>query len=230
MNIKNKLNVLLKKITFNDIKNNDYIYLYAGDIPNRVEYDKKGIVGLSITHSDYRTIKHDLTDPLLLDDNTVDVFQAEDVFEHIEYEKLTDVVNEIYRVLKPGGIFRLSVPDYRCDILCERSLKDNNGKIIFDKFGGGNYKDGKVIDGGHVWFPTYETVEELLDKSLFNIYKFYHYYDKDGVSITEKIDYSIGFIQRTPDHDERVRNPYRGMSIVCDCVKENRAPVKWESI
>lgn len=211
-----------KKITFNDIKDNDYIYLYAGDIPNKEEYNREGIVGLSITHADYRTIRHDITRSFLLDDNTVDIFQAEDVFEHIEYEKLVQVLNEIYRVLKPGGIFRLSVPDYKCDILYERTMKDNNGKLIFDKEGGGDFIDGKVVDGGHVWFPTYEMVKGLIDKSMFNIYKFYHYYDENGKSITENIDYSIGYIQRTPDHDERVRNPYRGMSIVCDCVKESK--------
>ena len=220
MEIKRKIkHLFMKQITFNDIRNNDYIYLYAGDIPNKEEYNKEGIVGLSLTHTDYRTIKHDITKAFLLNDNTVDIFQAEDVFEHIEYEKLVQVINEIYRVLKPGGIFRLSVPDYRCDILYERSLKDHNGRIIFDRDGGGGFKDGKVVEGGHVWFPTYETVKELINKSMFNIYKFYHYYDETGKSITENIDYSIGYIQRTPDHDERVRNPYRGMSIVCDCVK-----------
>lgn len=223
MGIKRKVkNLFMKKITFNDIKNNDYIYLYAGDIPNSKEYDKEGIVGLSIRKADYRTIRHDITKAFLLDDNTVDIFQAEDVFEHIEYEKLVQVINEIYRVLKPGGLFRLSVPDYRCDVLYERSLKDYNGKIIFDKGGGGKFKDGKVVDGGHVWFPMYETVKELIDESMFSIYKFYHYYDENGKSITENIDYSIGYIQRTPDHNKRVCDPYRAMSIVCDCAKESR--------
>ncbi len=211
--------IFQKKLTFDDIKNNEYIYLYAGDIPNMPEYDKKGIVGLSITHSDSRTIKHDITEGILLEDNSVDIFQAEDVFEHIEYDKLVDVINEIYRVLKPDGIFRLSVPDYRCDILYSRSTKDENGRIIFDKSGGGKYKDGKVIKGGHVWFPTYEFVKALIDNSRFDDYTFYHYYDENGNSITKTIDYNIGYVQRTPDNDARVRNPYRGMSIVCDCVK-----------
>ena len=37
--------------------------------------------------------------------------------------------------------------------------------------------------------------------------------------IVNKIDYSYGYISRTPDHDERVQTPYRPMSIVVDCYK-----------
>lgn len=59
--------------------------------------------------------------------------------EHIKYTDLPDILNEIYRILKPGGLFRLSVPDYNCDILWERSEKDSNGKIRFDPGGGGSY-------------------------------------------------------------------------------------------
>jgi predicted SAM-dependent methyltransferase len=56
-----------------------------------------------------------------LQDNCVESYQAEDVFEHIDYDKLPEVINEIYRVLKPGGYFRLSVPDYGSDVYIERS-------------------------------------------------------------------------------------------------------------
>lgn len=51
-----------------------------------------------------------------LSDNSVDIYQSEDVFEHIEYQTIPSIFNEIYRVLKPNGLFRLSMPDYRCDI------------------------------------------------------------------------------------------------------------------
>ena len=41
-------------------------------------------------------------------DNSVDIYQSEDVFEHIEYKKLlTNVFNEIYRVLKPEWIIKI---------------------------------------------------------------------------------------------------------------------------
>lgn len=211
---------LFRKLTFDDIKDRDYIFLYAGDVPRRKEYNIDGIVGLAIRRADYRTILHDICQKYPLRDNSVDAYQAEDVFEHIEYDKLVDAMNEIYRVLKPGAYFRLSVPDYGCDILYNRSTKDENGTIIFDEEGGGRYQDGKVVDGGHVWFPTYQKVLNLIEKSNFNKYEFYHYYDENGNSVTKKIDYSKGYVIRTPDHDKRVQNPYRAMSLVVDLYKE----------
>lgn len=211
---------LFKKLTFDDIMNRDYIFLYAGDVPRRKEYNIDGIVGLAIRRATYRTILHDICQKYPLKDNSVDAYQAEDVFEHIEYDKLVDVINEIYRVLKPGAYFRLSVPDYGCDILYNRSKKDESGNIIFDPDGGGKYQDGKVIDGGHVWFPTYEKVLALIEKSDFSKYEFYHYYDENGNSVTKEIDYSKGYVIRTPDHDKRVQDPYRAMSLVVDLYKE----------
>ena len=58
--------------------------------------------------------------------------QSEDVMEHIEYDKLKETINEIYRVLKPEVY-----SDYQCliidDILYNRSVKDKNGNIVFDE-------------------------------------------------------------------------------------------------
>lgn len=205
-------------ITFEDLKNRDDIHLYAGDIPCLVEYGKD-LVGLSIVKSDRRHIQHDITVPYPLPDGIVASYQAEDVFEHIDYHRIVDVMNEIYRILKPGGLFRLSVPDYRCDVLIARSIKGGNGEIVFDPDGGGTYQNGKVINGGHVWFPNYDKVMALFEKSEFTKVNFLHYYKSDGTFVAKEIDYSKGWIQRTPDHDERVQNPYRPLSLVVDAYK-----------
>lgn len=206
-----------KKIMFSDLSKRDYIYLYAGDVPEMVEYDK--CIGLSINQSNKNHIKHDVINKFPIEDNSVDIFQSEDVFEHIEFEKLSAVINEIYRILKPGGLFRMSLPDYRCDILNQRTLKGRDGSFLFDPEGGGKFVNGKVIKGGHLWFPTYEIVKDLLEKTSFENVKFLHYYNESGEAITHKIDYSIGYIKRTPDNDPRVKSPYRPLSIVVDCVK-----------
>jgi len=210
-------NVLCQKVNFDNVTKKPHIYLYAGDLPLSPHYKK--FIGLSVTRHDSRHIKHDITQKHKLPDNSVDIYQAEDVMEHIPYELLKDTVNDIYRILKPGGVFRLSVPDYGCDILHERARKNASGEIVFDPEGGGRFVDGKVVDGGHLWFPRFKTVADLLKSTKFNNIIFYHYYDEDGKAVTLPIDYSIAYVQRTPDNDERVKNPYRPMSIVVDCIK-----------
>lgn len=205
------------KITWERLLIEKNIYLYAGDLPKRNQYKK--FIGLSLSQANKCHIKHDIREPYPLPNNCVDIYQAEDVFEHIEYEKLPSVIGEIYRVLKGGGILRISVPDYRCDILYNRTQKNEKDELLFDPDGGGDFIDGNVVNGGHVWFPRYETIKELLEKAQFKEIRFYHYYDEQGKGITKPIDYSIGYVMRTPDHDKRVANPYRPMSIVVDCIK-----------
>lgn len=204
-------------VTFEDLRQRDPLYLYAGDVPKDSMYDK--YVGLSLNYSDHQHILHDLLNPYPLQSDCVQIYQSEDVFEHIDIEILPVLINEIYRVLKPGGLFRLSVPDYRCDFLYERTEKNAAGELIFDQGGGGHFANGKVQNGGHVWFPVYELVKSLLVISKFKKYNFLHYYDESGLGITKPIDYTLGHVARTPDHDERAANPYRPMSIVVDCYK-----------
>lgn len=191
------------------------IRLYAGDIPNFVEYE--GLVGLSLNINDFRHIQHDIRHPFLLADNSVDSFQAEDVFEHMAYDQIVPIINEVYRVLRPGANFRLSLPDYGCDMLIRRSIRDANQEIIFDPEGGGTPKHP-----GHVWFPRISDVRLLLQQTEFARYgkiEYLHYYNMTGSIVVNPIDYSKGYVQRTPDHDTRVQNPYRPMSIVTDLLK-----------
>jgi SAM-dependent methyltransferase len=211
---------LLFALDFSDIDLTKDVYLNAGMIADQTHY--KEYIGLDLTLNNKDHICFDLTKRMPLPDNSVDRFHSEDTFEHIEYSELPKVLNEVFRVLKVGGRMRLALPDYRCDVLYHRTVKDTNGSLLFDAGGGGYFKDGKVCGGGHVWFPSFENVTELLAKSLFNEKSeviFYHYYDQDGKGQTNEIDYTLGWVQRTPDNDKRVMVPYRPMSIVVDCIK-----------
>jgi predicted SAM-dependent methyltransferase len=146
------------------------------------------------------------------------------VFEHIQYEQLSAIFDEIYRVLKNGGLFRFSVPDYKCDVYSGRSVKNEKGDIVFDPGGGGSFVNEEVRNGGHVWFPTIELVKSLFDQSNFKEngeIRYLHYYGENGEGVTQAIDYKLGYIARTPDHDQRVRYPYRPLSIVVDAYKRN---------
>jgi SAM-dependent methyltransferase len=195
--------------------------LYAGGLSRALPQFKTHI-GITPFDESTRNIRHDVRAPFPIADNSIDLFQSEDVFEHIPYSEVPPVIEEIYRVLKPGGLFRLSVPDYRCPILRDRSLKKCDGEILFDPGGGGDFVDGAVINGGHVWFPTYETVQSLMKQSNFQrsgTITFLHYTLENGDSVLDPIDYSLGHVQRTPDHDDRVRSLRCAMSIVVDAVK-----------
>ena len=56
-------------------------------------------------------INHDLTKGVPLKDNTVDAVYSSHVFEHIPYKDLLHVINEIRRILKPGGKLLVCVPN-----------------------------------------------------------------------------------------------------------------------
>lgn len=208
-------------VQFKDIKNKKRIYLYCGDLPiQRRQYTSLDFIGLSMNTETSYQILHDITNPFDLYDNSVDIVQSEDVMEHIEYSKIPQIIDEIYRILKPNGLFRLSVPDYNCDILANRVVRGKNNEIIFDSGGGGYYDSisKRVLGGGHVWFPNITLMYNLLEMTKFKcIYK--HYYDVYGKPVLHDIDYRYGFIARTPDNDNRVKNPRRPLSIVIDCYK-----------
>ena len=217
-------------LDWNLVQNGSKILLYARNMhPNNPNYciptqnpNTYRFACLSSNKHNETHLIHDITKPIPLPNNSVDVYLSEDVFEHLDYNSLPTIINEIYRVLKPGGVLRLAMPDYRCDILANRSLKDKTGNIIFDPQGGGSFVNGKIIGGGHLWFPYYETTKALLQQTDFfkrGQINFLHYYNQKNKSITTQIDYDVCYVRRTPDHDGRVSKPYRAMSIVVDLIK-----------
>ena len=65
------------------------------------------IDGGDYEHLDY----HSITE-LPFNDGTVDLLYASHVFEYFDRTEIIPLLQEWRRVLKPGGIFRLAVPDY----------------------------------------------------------------------------------------------------------------------
>jgi SAM-dependent methyltransferase len=178
--------------------------------------------GITPYYASSRNVCHDVTMPYPIPDQSVDCYQSEDVFEHIPLARIVPIIDEIHRVLKPGGLFRLSVPDYHFDLYRDRTRRGADGQFLFDPGGGGNFRDGQVVDGGHLWFPTIELMRELMGQSRFaggGRIEYLHYTEADGSFTIRPIDYSLGHIQRTPDHDARVADNPRPLSIVIDAWK-----------
>ncbi len=64
------------------------------------------------------------------EDNSVDFLYSAHTLEHIPQEYCQNIMNEIYRTLKPGGAARLNMPDY--DLL--RDDEGANNALTIDKY------------------------------------------------------------------------------------------------
>lgn len=66
-----------------------------------------------------KLINYDIedSDNLPFDDEYIDVVTMLAVLEHIKYLSLSNVISEVYRILKPGGLFIITVPSPHSDSL-----------------------------------------------------------------------------------------------------------------
>lgn len=132
-------------------------------------------------------IAFDLANPIPLPDASVDRILTEHFLEHVDREAIARILADAHRLLKPGGLMRVSVPDYRhpqhrhCLALGRDPRRHN-----------------------HHTLPTYELCRDLVAQSPFGTADFHQYWDGDRF-VHHAIDYSLGYLRRTPEHDERNR-------------------------
>lgn len=188
------------------------IKLYAGDIPAG-RLSEEDLYGLSITKADEKHFFHDITNKYPLPDNCICSYWAEDVLEHIDLGQIIPAINEIYRILKPNCLFRISLPDYNSPRLKKISMYSKDGKLLFDPTGGGDLGEEGVINGGHIWFPTYDIIKSILEKTYFSKIKYLCYHTKEGKLVKKDIDFSEGHLKRVNEDNKDV------YSIVIDCYK-----------
>jgi SAM-dependent methyltransferase len=210
---------ILPQATWDRVMSQPRRLLYAGRLRRGLpQYETH--FGLTPYFASSRNILHDVMRPHPISDATIDSYQSEDVFEHVPYEQLIGMLDEIHRILKPGALFRLSLPDYNFDLYRDRAIRNAEGQIVFDSGGGGRYVDGAVIDGGHLWFPTIDLVRQMFESSAFaGQAEYLRYTLPDGQFVAMPIDYRLGNIQRTMEHDARVADRPRPLSIVVDAIK-----------
>jgi predicted SAM-dependent methyltransferase len=100
-------------------------------------------------------------------DNSVDLIYSCCMLEHFKRYETEDVLKEWYRVLKPGGILRLSVPDF--EKLVEVYLKYHDLKLVLGPLvGRQNYPENT-----HYNVFDFATISEILKKVGFK--KIYRY-------------------------------------------------------
>ena len=212
---------LLRPANWTAVERKSLDKLYAGRL-FREEPQFREFVGLSFGLSSTNNIRHNMLDPIPLKADSISVFQSQDVFEHIPKDRLPVVIDEIYRILKPGGLFRLSVPDYRFDGYRDRCIFDSSGSIVFDPGGGGDYVNGEIVNGGHVWFPTIDAVRSIIEQTRFfenGTVTYLQYTNPDGSSVLKPVDHSLCYVKRCPDNDPRSQFPRRAQSIIVDLIK-----------
>ena len=204
--------------------------LYFGNLTaDLAQYKSGAFYGLALTPMSEKDLVHDAREPLPFADNSVPGMQSEDVFEHIEKDKIPVIFNEIYRCLQVGGVFRLSMPDYNSPLLRNRSVYDSEGNILCDLSVGstvtapfsGSVQVSHPADGNtHLWFPTYVQLLELIIQSEIRksaqINVHHAWVDKHRY-ICQAFDHSVMPVSRVPPNDMRAHGT--PISMVVDFVK-----------
>lgn len=112
----------------------------------------------------------DVADLSQFDDDTFDEIYASHVIEHLGYQhELPTALKGIYRILKSGGFFRMSVPDL--DTLCKMFLHDGiefNEKIFVMRLMFGGQIDEYDF---HKVGLTWEFARSYLDQAGFKTFR-----------------------------------------------------------
>jgi len=115
-------------------------------------------------HIDYLTSIDDLG---MFEDNSIELIYNCHVLEHFHRSKLKKVLTEWHRVLKTGGILRISVPDFEacCELYME---KKDLSLVIGPLMGRQNY-----LYNIHYNIFDYETLKKaLLEVGFKDVYKY----------------------------------------------------------
>lgn len=208
--------------------------LYLGSIEKAQIQRKDGsFIGTSIYPMHFFEIFCDLSRACLpFASSTIYKVQGEDVLEHLNYEQLPNLFDEIYRVLVIGGVFRVSVPDYQAPFLLKRCVFDYSGEIVldastdsnvgFDIVSGTPTLHNDALGNSHLWFPTHNLLLQLIQESHFKNSSevvLYHGYFSKVDFVTEVIPDHTMPVRRSPPGD--FRNEGKPISLVLDIIKRS---------
>jgi len=125
MNLKNEIKIARMVAhsakSFEALRGKKGLKLHLGCGPNNI---KPGWVNLDFTtrfspgidlaaHPGTILIGYDLRRGLPLEEGSCDYIYSSHFFEHLEYRYGIRLMRDCYRALRPGGVFRIVLPDYR---------------------------------------------------------------------------------------------------------------------
>lgn len=115
--------------------------------------------------------------PLPFPDGTVEEVRASHVLEHLTFRQASEALRDWFRVLQPGGVIRVAVPDVR------KCLAADDGKHLFYLMGG--QQDEHDI---HRSAYDVERLEALLEHTGFEGVTEWHSTDNDTSSHTVSLN------------------------------------------
>lgn len=146
-------------------------------IPGFIHIDAR-----KLPHVDYVTSADKLD---MFQDNSVDLIYNCHILEHFERNDIEKVLEEWYRVLKPGGILRTAVPDFQKLVKVYLKYQDLN-LIIGPLYGRQDYSENF-----HYTVFDFSTLEALLRRVGFcKVYR----YDWRKTIHKDYDDYSQAYI------------------------------------
>ena len=105
-----RCNIVRKSKIRNYLKNTGVAKLQIGYGGNKL--DSWLNTGISIKEG-WKGVYLDAGKPFPLPDDSFEYVYSEHLFEHLTYNQGVNMLKEVYRILKPGGVIRLATPDLR---------------------------------------------------------------------------------------------------------------------
>jgi SAM-dependent methyltransferase len=137
-----------------------------------------------------------------LPDSSVQLIYNCHVLEHFKRREVQRVLQEWYRVLAPGGVLRLSVPDFAA--LCEVYMRSRDlGLVIGPIFGRQNY-----LYNIHYNLFDFDTLKSELERAGF---RGVHRYDWRETEHANVDDYSQAYIP----HMDKERGVLISLNLEC---------------
>ena len=140
------------KISKNQFRIKESLYIDGSNEKNGGDKRKGG----NFSHIKYNDITK-----LPFQDNSVDIIYNSHVFEYFDRDEVVDVLAKWKKVLKPGGVLRLAVPDFGA---CAR-LYVNEG-VPLSKYVGMFYGKWKMTETETIYHKTiydFESLKKLLE-------------------------------------------------------------------